>query len=271
MLRISGFMSPIRNQLLAALPQDIQNRLFSHLEECQLPLGKLLYDSGQAMRFVYFPADAIVSMQYMLKDGKSAQIAMIGNEGLVGMPQLMGEEHTPSHAVVQSAGTAYRLKVEILRCEFRRHGEMLELLLRYTQYLMTQTAQTAVCNRHHTLDQQLCRWLLLTLDRLPREEFLMTQEMIANMLGVRREGVTDAASKLQKLGVIKYSRGHITVLDRAHLENHCCECYDVVKNEHQRLLPTAAALLCAARARTSDMMPLAYRGRSRHGVTVAVR
>lgn len=229
--------SPYKNRLLAALPPDVQQRLFDHLEECELPLGKVLYAYGQTMPYVYFPADAIVSLQYMLQDGKSAQVAMIGNEGLVGMTQLMMAAHTQSHMVVQCAGTAYRLKAEIFRHEFKRHGEVLGLLLGYSQYLMIKTAQTAICNCHHTVDQRLCRLLLRTLDRLPRHEFLMTQEMIANLLGVRREGVTDAASKLQKMGAIKYTRGHITVLDRAKLEQLCCECYAVVTTAGDRLLP----------------------------------
>ncbi|WP_134597143.1 Crp/Fnr family transcriptional regulator, partial [Pseudomonas aeruginosa] len=189
------------------------------------------------LRHVYFPTDAIVSLLYVMEDGASAEISVVGNEGLIGVAVFMGGESTPSRAIVQSAGHAYRLPGQKLKDEFNRHGEMLQLMLRYTQALITQMAQTAVCNRHHSIDQQLCRWLLLSLDRLPSNQLSMTQELIANMLGVRREGVTEAAGKLQKLGVIKYSRGHITVLDRPQLEALCCECYAVVKRETDRLLP----------------------------------
>lgn len=229
--------SPLHNHLLAALPAAVQERLFPHLELQDLPLGKVLYESGDAMRYVYFPSDAIISLLYVMEDGASAEISVVGNEGLIGVEVFMGGESTPSRAVVQSAGTVYRLSGQRIKDEFNRHGEMLQLMLRYTQALITQMAQTAVCNRHHSIDQQLCRWLLLSLDRLPSNQLTMTQEMIANMLGVRREGVTEAAGRLQKKGVIEYSRGHITVLDRARLEELSCECYAVVKKETDRLLP----------------------------------
>ncbi|HWY24063.1 MAG TPA: Crp/Fnr family transcriptional regulator [Nevskia sp.] len=229
--------TPQQNHLLAALHAEVQSRLFSHLELVPLPLGKVLYESGDAMRHVYFPTDSIVSLLYVMESGASAEISVVGNEGLIGVALFMGGESTPSRAIVQSAGYAYQLLGQRLKDEFNRHGEMLLLMLRYTQSLITQMAQTAVCNRHHSIDQQLCRWLLLSLDRLPSNRLTMTQELIANMLGVRREGVTDAAGKLQKLGVIEYSRGQITVLDRAKLEAQSCECYAVVKKETDRLLP----------------------------------
>ena len=229
--------SPRKNQLLTAVPLDVQERLSPHLERVDLALGDVLYESGGIMRYVYFPIDAIVSLLYVMENGASAEIAVVGNEGLVGVSVFMGGESTPSRAVVQSAGQALRLSGQRLKDEFNRHGEMLQLMLRYTQALITQMAQTAVCNRHHSIDQQLCRWLLLSLDRLSGNELVMTQELIANMLGVRREGVTDAAGKLQRLGVIEYSRGLITVLDRPKLERLSCECYAVVKKETERLLP----------------------------------
>jgi CRP-like cAMP-binding protein len=228
---------PQENHLLAALNSEIQGRLFPHLELVSLPLGKVLYESGDAMRHVYFPTDSIISLLYVMENGASAEISVVGNEGLVGVALFMGGESTPSRAIVQSAGSAYRLLGQRLKDEFNRHGNLLLLMLRYTQALITQMAQTAVCNRHHSVDQQLCRWLLLSLDRLPDNRLTMTQELIANMLGVRREGVTEAAGKLQKLGVIEYSRGHITVLDRPRLEKLSCECYAVVKKETDRLLP----------------------------------
>ena len=206
-----------------------------------MPLGKVLYESGQLLRHVYFPTDSIVSLLYVMEDGSSAEISVIGNEGVLGVALFMGGETTPSRSIVQSAGFAYRLTGRRLKEEFNRHGEMLHLLLRYTQALLTQMAQTAVCNRHHQVEQQLCRWLLLSLDRLSSNRLTMTQELIANMLGVRREGVTEAAGKLQKLGLIEYSRGQITVLDRPKLEELCCECYAVVKTETDRLLPHLAA------------------------------
>ena len=227
---------PQQNHLLAALPGEVQTRLFPHLEPVTLPLGKVLYESGDTLRHVYFPTDAIVSLLYVMESGASAEISVVGNEGLIGVALFMGGESTPSRAIVQSGGSAYRLLGQRIKDEFNRHGEMLLLMLRYTQSLITQMSQTAVCNRHHTIDQQLCRWLLLSLDRLPSNKLTMTQELIANMLGVRREGVTDAASKLQKEGVIEYSRGQITVLDRPKLEKLSCECYAVVKKETDRLL-----------------------------------
>ncbi len=228
---------PQQNHLLAALSPDVQGRIFPHLEKVSLPLGKALYESGDTLRHVYFPTDSIISLLYVMENGASAEISVVGNEGLVGISLFMGGESTPSRAVVQSAGSAYRLAGQLLKDEFGRHGELLQLMLRYTQALITQMAQTAVCNRHHSIDQQLCRWLLLSLDRLSSERLNMTQELIANMLGVRREGVTDAAGKLQKLGVIEYTRGHIKVIDRPQLETLSCECYAVVKNETERLLP----------------------------------
>jgi CRP-like cAMP-binding protein len=201
-----------------------------------MPLGRVLYESGDTLRHVYFPTDCIVSLLYVMENGASAEISVVGNEGLIGIALFMGGETTPSRAIVQSAGHAYRLIGQVLKDEFHRNGHMQLQLLRYTQALITQMAQTAVCNRHHSVDQQLCRWLLLSLDRLASDELTMTQELIANMLGVRREGVTEAAGKLQKLGVIRYARGKITVLDRPKLEELCCECYAVVKRETDRLL-----------------------------------
>ena len=233
----SSMTHPIRNHLLAALPAAVLARLSSSLELIPLPLGKVLYESGDSLRYVYFPIDAIVSLLYVMESGASAEISVVGNEGLIGVAVFMGGESTPSRAIVQSAGSAYRVPGHLLKEEFNRHGDLLFLILRYTQALITQMAQTAVCNRHHSIDQQLCRWLLLSLDRLPDNNLVMTQELIANMLGVRREGVTDAAGKLQRQGVIEYSRGHITVLDRARLETLSCECYAVVKKESDRLLP----------------------------------
>ncbi|HWR02495.1 MAG TPA: Crp/Fnr family transcriptional regulator [Humidesulfovibrio sp.] len=205
-----------------------------------MPLGMVLYEPGDTMPHVYFPTDSIVSLLYVMEDGASAEISVVGNEGLIGVALFMGGLSTPSRAIVQSAGEAYRMPGQRLKDEFNRHGELTLLLLRYTQALITQMAQTAVCNRHHSIDQQLCRWLLLSLDRLPNSQLSMTQELIANMLGVRREGVTEAAGKLQKLGVIEYARGRITVLDRPKLEKLCCECYAVVKRETDRLLPYLA-------------------------------
>ena len=228
---------PHDNHLLAALPTCALERLLPHLELIALPLGKVLYESGDALRHVYFPTNSIVSLLYVMENGASAEICVVGNEGLVGIAVFMGGESTSNRAVVQSAGLAWRLPGQRLKDEFDRHGELLLLMLRYTQSLITQMAQTAVCNRHHSIDQQLCRWLLLSLDRLTGNELNMTQELIANMLGVRREGVTDAAGKLQRLGVIEYSRGHIKVLDRPQLERLSCECYAVVRSETQRLLP----------------------------------
>ena len=234
---MSNIIEPTQNHLLAALPHEVQDRLFPHIELISLPLGKVLYESGDALRHVYFPTDSIVSLLYVMENGASAEISVVGNEGLIGVALFMGGESTPSRAIVQSAGSAYRLLGQRLKDEFNRHGELLQLMLRYTQSLITQMSQTAVCNRHHSIDQQLCRWLLLSLDRLPSNRLVMTQELIANMLGVRREGVTNAAGKLERAGAIKYARGHITVLDRPKLEELCCECYAVVKKETDRLLP----------------------------------
>ena len=232
---------PQHNHLLAALSPAERERLYAHLRLVAMPLGKVLYESGDRLRHVYFPTNSIVSLLYVLADGASAEISVVGNDGIIGIALFMGGETTPSRAIVQSAGYAYRLIGQQLKDEFHRSGGMQLLLLRYTQSLITQMAQTAVCNRHHSVDQQLCRWLLLSLDRLSVNQLTMTQELIANMLGVRREGVTEAAGKLQRLGVIEYSRGQITVLDRPKLEQLCCECYAVVKREGDRLLPRTDA------------------------------
>ncbi len=228
---------PRQNHLLAALPAEDLARLLPDLEEAPMPLGHVLYEPGVPMRHVYFPTTSIVSLLYVMEDGASAEIAVVGNEGVVGVSLFMGGESTTSRAVVQSDGYAYRLKAQLLKDEFFRAGPMQRLLLRYTQALLTQMAQTAVCNRHHSLDQQFCRWLLLSLDRLSSNELVMTQELIANMLGVRREGVTEAAGNVQRAGLISYNRGRITVLDRTGLEARACECYAVVKKEFDRLLP----------------------------------
>ncbi len=232
---------PQQNHLLAALPPAEFARLSPQLELVSMQLGEVLYESGSKMAHVYFPTTSIVSLLHVLEDGASAEIAVVGNEGILGISLFMGGETTPSRAVVQSSGYGYRLKAQLLKEEFDRAGPMLHLLLRYTQALITQMAQTAVCNRHHSIDQQLCRWLLLSLDRLSSNELQMTQELIANMLGVRREGVTEAAGKLQAAGLIHYSRGHITVIDRKGLEARACECYAVVKQEFDRLLPHVVA------------------------------
>lgn len=232
---------PTQNHLLAALPADVRQRLLPYLEEIPMPLGQVLYEAGDKMRHVYFPTDSIVSLLYVMESGASAEISVVGNEGLVGISLFMGGESTSSRAVVQSGGSGYRLAGQRLVDEFHRHGDLMSLVLRYTQALITQMAQTAVCNRHHSIDQQLCRWLLLSLDRLPTTHLVMTQELIANMLGVRREGVTEAAGKLQQLGVIKYQRGHIEVMDRPRLEQMSCECYAVVKRETDRLLTVPSA------------------------------
>jgi CRP-like cAMP-binding protein len=226
-----------RNHLLAALPNSVREVWLPQLEFVPMPLGGVLYESGATLSHVYFPTTSIVSLLYVMEDGASAEIAVVGNEGIVGISLFMGGESTPSRAVVQSAGYGFRLKSAIMKDEFNRAGPVLHLLLRYTQALITQMSQTAVCNRHHSVDQQLCRWLLLSLDRLQSDELLMTQELIANMLGVRREGVTEGAMKLQQAGLIRYSRGRISVLDRAGLEQRTCECYAVVKKEYERLLP----------------------------------
>ncbi len=231
---------PRENHLLAALPEAEWQRWRPQLEAVAMPLGQVLYESGSALSHVYFPTTAIVSLLYVMESGASAEIAVVGNEGVVGISLFMGGDSTPSRAVVQSAGRGYRLTAAVIKDEFTR-APVLHLLLRYTQALITQMSQTAVCNRHHSLDQQLCRWLLLSLDRLQGNELVMTQELIANMLGVRREGVTDGALKLQKAGLIRYARGRITVTDRPGLERRCCECYAVVKQEYDRLLPDRIA------------------------------
>lgn len=233
---------PPLNKLLAALPQDVYLRLQPDLELVHLKPGASVYEAGGKQAYVYFPTNAIISLFYVMKDGASAEIAVVGNEGLVGIALFMGGETTPSRAVVQSAGHAYRLSSRRLKREFEHGGPLQHLLLRYTQALITQMSQTAVCNRHHSIEQQLCRCLLLSMDRLPTNVLAMTQEQIANMLGVRREGVTEAAGKLQDAGIIHYKRGRITILDRAKLESRACECYAVVKNEFARLLPDHAAL-----------------------------
>ncbi len=234
-------LNPRTNHLLAALPPEEWARWQPQLEVVTLSLGEVLYESGATLSHVYFPTNAIVSLLYVLENGASAEIAVVGNEGIVGISLFMGGESTPSRAVVQSAGTAFRLKSQLIKEEFNR-PPVLHLLLRYTQALITQMAQTAVCNRHHSLDQQLCRWLLLSLDRLQGDELVMTQELISNMLGVRREGVTESALKLQKAELIRYARGHITVIDRPGIEKLSCECYAVVKKEYDRLLPNIEAV-----------------------------
>ncbi len=239
---ISAVTQPLDNQLLAALPDGEWNRWRSQLEPVELKLGQVLYESGETLTHVYFPTTAIVSLLYVMENGASAEIAVVGNEGIVGISLFMGGGSTPSRAVVQSAGQGFRMPAEAMKAEFDRFGPVLHLLLRYTQALITQMAQTAVCNRHHSLDQQLCRWLLLSLDRLSGSELVMTQELIANMLGVRREGVTEAAIKLQSAGLISYARGRIKVLDRPGLEQRTCECYAVVKKEYDRLLPADPAV-----------------------------
>ena len=232
----SATEDPRHNRLLAALPAADYDRLLPNLQLVTMPLGTVVYESGGTLGYVYFPTSSIVSLLYVMQNGASAEIAVTGYEGLVGIALFMGGETTPSRAVVQSAGAAYKLKAAALRKEFDIGGALQHLALRYTQALITQMAQTAVCNRHHSVEQQLCRWLLLSLDRLPTNELIMTQELIANMLGVRREGVTEAAGRLQKDGLIEYSRGRIVVLDRRKLELRVCECYAVVKKEYDRLL-----------------------------------
>jgi CRP-like cAMP-binding protein len=238
-IRVSG--EPEHNELLAALHATERARIYPYLQRVAMPLGMVLYEPSDVLRHVYFPLDCIVSLLYVMENGDSAEISVVGNEGLVGIALFMGGESTPSRAIVQSKGCAFRLTARRLKDEFRRQGRMQVLLLRYTQSLLTQMAQTAVCNRLHSVDQQLCRWLLLSLDRLSSNQLSMTQELIANMLGVRREGVTIAAAKLQKLGVIRYSRGIVTILDRQKLEHLCCECYAVVKRETDRLRPRVAS------------------------------
>jgi CRP-like cAMP-binding protein len=239
----------LKNHLLAGLTPSALKRLKRKLEPVEIALGEVIYESSRPVPHVYFPTNSIVSLLYVLENGSSAEIAVVGNEGVVGVSIFMGGETTPSRAVVQSAGRAWRLPSAVMMAEFRRAGPMQHLMLRYTQALITQMAQTAVCNRHHTVDQQLCRWLLLSLDRLDSPHITMTQDLIANMLGVRREGVTEAAGKLQKAGVISYRRGHIQVLDRPKLESMSCECYAVVRRETDRLLPLVSAIPVKAKAR----------------------
>jgi CRP-like cAMP-binding protein len=232
---------PLLNHLLAALPVNVWQRWKGMLESTAMTLGQVIYEAGTTLTHVYFPTTAIVSLLYVMKNGAPAEIAVVGNEGIVGISIFMGGESTSSRGIVQSAGHGYRLRSQLLKDEFGSNASVLQLLLRYTQALITQMAQTAVCNRHHSLDQQLCRWLLLSLDRLQGDELIMTQELIANMLGVRREGVTEGATKLQEAGVIRYARGRITVLDRSALERRSCECYAAVKTEYDRLLPRQEA------------------------------
>ena len=231
-----------RNRLLAAMPDHLLRRWLPQLEHVDMPLGKVLYESGSTLSHVYFPTTAIVSLLYVMQNGASAEIAVVGNEGIVGISLFMGGESTPSRALVQSAGGGFRLEAQLMKDEFNRAGAVQHLLLRYTQALITQMAQTAACNRHHSVGQQLCRWLLLSLDRLQGRELIMTQELIANMLGVRREGVTESALELQNVGLIEYRRGRINVLDRQGLEKRTCECYAVVKREYDRLLPDQLAV-----------------------------
>jgi CRP-like cAMP-binding protein len=238
---MAALPDPSKNRLLGVLPDAESQRWLPRLESVDMPLGQVLYESGSTLSHVYFPTTSIVSLLYVMENGASAEIAVVGNEGLVGISLFMGGESTPSRAVVQSAGQGFRLPAQTIKDEFNRAGTVMHLLLRYTQALITQMAQTAVCNRHHSLDKQLCRWLLLSLDRLGGNELVMTQELIANMLGVRREGVTEGALKLQHAGLIRYARGHITVLDRPGLEKRTCECYAVVKKEYDRLLPVTTA------------------------------
>jgi CRP-like cAMP-binding protein len=238
---VAHSFEPKDNLLLAVLPASEYERWRPALEPVTFALGDVIYESGVTLDHVYFPTTAIISLLYVMENGASAEIAVVGREGMVGVALFMGGESTPSRAVVQSAGQGFRLKAHLMKEEFNRAGPVLHLLLRYTQALITQMSQTAVCNRHHSLDQQLCRWLLLSMDRLRGNELVMTQELIANMLGVRREGVTEGALKLQRAGLIRYARGHITVLDRPGLERATCECYAVVKKEYDRLLPAQTA------------------------------
>ncbi|MHB9100069.1 MAG: Crp/Fnr family transcriptional regulator [Sulfuricella sp.] len=252
--------APRQNHLLAALPADEYERLYPHLELVQMPLGDVLYESGGELRYAYFPTTAIVSLLYVMEDGASAEIAGVGNEGIVGVALFMGGGTMPNRAMVQCAGYAYRLKSRLLKDAFnraggRRTGVMQNLLLRYTQALITQMSQTAVCNRHHSVEQQLCRWLLSSLDRSPSNELTMTQELIAGSLGVRREGITEAAGKLQNAGFVSYRRGHITVLDRSGLEKRACECYQTVKTEFDRLLPDETAAQAVEPRRMRAALP----------------
>src|ERR1700730_12216122 len=238
---INASTDPRQNQLLASLPHDQRQRVLAHLAHVEMPLGQVLYEPGSTLSHVYFPTTSIVSLLYVMQNGESAEIAVVGNEGVVGVSLFMGGHTPPSRARVQSAGGGFRLTAELMKEEFYRAGPVLHLLLRYTQALITQMVQTAACNRHHSLDQQLCRWLLLSLDRLQGTEMVMTQELIANMLGVPRQGATEGALKLQNAGLIEYTRGRIQVLDREGLEKRTCECYAVVKKEYERLLPDRLA------------------------------
>jgi CRP-like cAMP-binding protein len=240
--KIAAIMTPNQNYLLAALPAEIFERISSDLQLVSMPLGQVLYESGGQLLHVYFPTTAIVSMHYVLENGASTEIAGVGNEGVLGISLFMGGNTTSSLATVQTSGSGYRLKGRLMMEEFNRAGPMMRLMLRYTQALITQISQTAVCNRYHSIEQQLCRWLLLTIDRLPSHELTMTQELIASMLGVRREGITEAAGNLQRAGLISYRRGHIKALDRPGLESHACECYHVVKKEFHRLLSDAGSI-----------------------------
>lgn len=233
--------TPSQNHLFAALPAEVFERLSPHLELIPMPLGQVIYESGGQLQHVYFPTTAIVSLHYVMENGASAEIAGVGNEGVLGITLFMGGDTTPTLATVYTGGYGYRLKARLIMEEFNRAGPLMRLILRYTQALMTQISQAVVCNRHHSVEQQLCRWLLSTLDRLPSNELTITQELIASMLGVRREGITEAAGNLQRAGLISYRRGHITVLKRTGLESRACECYNVVKKEFHRLLSDAGA------------------------------
>ena len=237
---ISVHQSPKQNHLLAMLPEETFERISPHLELFNMPLGEVLCESGGQLQHVYFPTSAIISLHYVMEDGASSEIAGVGNEGVLGVALFLGGNSTPSRATIQTAGYGYRLKARLMVEEFNRGGPLQRLMMRYTQALVTQISQTAVCNRHHSVEQQLCRWLLSTLDRLPSNELTMTQELIASMLGVRREGITETAGNLQRAGMISYRRGHITVLDRSGLESSTCECYGVVKKEYQRLFKDTA-------------------------------
>lgn len=234
--------TPNQNHLLAALPAEAFERISPHLELIAMPLGEVLYESGEQLQHVYFPTSAIISLHYILESGASSEIAGVGNEGVLGISLFMGGNTTPNRAAVYTGGHGYRLSTRLMIEEFNRAGSMMRLMLRYTQSLITQISQTAVCNRHHSVEQQMCRWLLLTLDRLPGNELTITQELIAGMLGVRREGITETAGNLQRSGLISYRRGHITVLNRPALESYACECYQVVKKEHHRLLNDAVKI-----------------------------
>ena len=245
-------LEPGQNLLLAALPREEFERLAPHLQRVPMPLGQMLYEPGSQLQHAYFPVSAIVSLHYVMESGAAASVAGVGREGMVGISLFMGGDTTPSSAVVQTAGDAWRLERRLLRQEFDRSGALQRLLLRYTQALMAQMSQTAVCNRHHSIEQQLCRWLLVTLDRIPTGRFVITQEQLAGMLGVRRESITEVAGRLQQTGVIQSRRGHIEVLERSGLESRACECYDVVRKEFNRLLSEVRPREAGARARTAS-------------------